>query len=67
MVPEYSYSPVSSFRKVVFPLPFLPINPSFQSVSIWKETFSKTGSKQSSYVKLRFLTCISDSIDQPPL
>ena len=31
----------NKFKKVVFPLPFLPIKPNFQFVSILKETFSK--------------------------
>ena len=34
ILPLYSYFPRRRFRKVVFPLPFLPVNPSFQSVSI---------------------------------
>ena len=45
MEPVYSYVPRRSFRKVVLPLPFLPMKPNFQSVSIWKVTCSKTGSK----------------------
>ena len=28
----YSYFPCNNFKNVVFPLPFLPINPNFQSV-----------------------------------
>lgn len=40
--PLYSYFPSRRFRKVVLPRPFLPTKPSFQSVSTWKLTFSKT-------------------------
>ena len=41
----YSYFPRSRFRKVVLPFPFLPINPSFQSVSTENEISSNILSK----------------------
>ena len=40
--PSKVYFPNNKFKKVVFPFPFLPIKPSFQFVSMEKETFSKT-------------------------
>lgn len=55
--PRYSYSPSRSFKKVVFPRPFLPVKPRRQSVSIRKLTDSKTSSGLPSYPKVR--SCIS--------
>ena len=43
MVPRYSYFPMSRFKNVVFPLPFLPTKPSFQSVSDLKTYIFKNG------------------------
>ena len=45
IVPSYSYLPNNKFKKVVLPLPFLPIKPNFQLESMEKETFSNILSK----------------------
>ena len=37
---NYNNLQINKFRNVVFPFPFLPINPNFQSVSILNDTFS---------------------------
>ena len=63
--PSYGYFPRSKFKKVDFPFPFLPINPSFQLVSMEKETSSKILSKLPSSAYVNCFTFISDIM--PPL